>query len=403
MRIVHMANGIVEFWLLDSSPLKSPFYSHSCKIKGNDMEAHIIDQYGGKQPYLVDETFVKKGRSLMTFSPILLLDSHIASQLGRLINITVANKCQMKFDEGIAILIPHVLEKKIDTTAIFYYLESYVKSNVDMFYTHVIEAAKGIVTFQAVNKDKLLYERKIVLDDEIMENYFKRFSTFDLKMVAEREVESVCTFSMINEVKSKVNLFYILLMKMVLIKKLGQGVILWNVKKFYEFMLEDVGRIFGRELFLSLYYFSNLTGRFINIESNMSFENAKKSLIRSSWDLFLMRFPEIILNKDAEGVTTLAYVCTAEKKLQEIGNLFTLDCIIRGKCALPALNITMPMFLFEGIRSKLGDEMAGEIEEWLKKTCLNRLYELKDMQKHEPRDLERVKHILENELKQYCC
>jgi hypothetical protein len=47
-------------------------------------------------------------------------------------------------------------------------------------------------------------------------------------------------------------------------------------------------------------------------------------MMASSWDILLLRMPEFLLAQGDQRETILAYVCTADGALQQLGAMFTL-------------------------------------------------------------------------------
>jgi hypothetical protein len=117
-----------------------------------------------------------------------------------------------------------------------------------------------------------------------------------------------------------------------------------------------------RELNLAQYYFANLAGKFVNIQSNMNFYKAIKSLKSTAWDLLLLRLPEQLLTPYDLPEINMAYVVTSEEKLLSIGNMFGVEPLFfKDIKSLPSVFLSFNNEDFENIISqdniqKLRDE-----------------------------------------------
>ena len=92
-------------------------------------------------------------------------------------------------------------------------------------------------------------------------------------------------------------------------------------------MCNDLGAHLARESLFAAYYFADLLGSMVGAQANSNYEKTKKNLRATAWDILLLRFPELLLNPFHLPEMTLAYVCSAEKKLFEIGRLFEVEML----------------------------------------------------------------------------
>lgn len=390
-------------WQVASSPNASLCYQSSFNIYDNHRSSNItiIDCYYGKTPFLVDKQFCQDKTAKVNFLPTLLLDSNIASNIGNLMNYFSHE--QLHKNHGLyKNLLIHIEQKQFDICPYFYYLEAYSKNALEKFYPTVLPIAKGIITFQACDPQKMLYEERLVFSEKIMECYFKDYGTYDFLKVAQNHLESERIKGMLSEINTLLELTYVILLKMVLIHKCYQGTIFNKTKHLYEFLLEKVGLICSYELYLGIYYFAGLADKFINVQTNMQYMDAVKTLKRTAWDVLLLRFPSIMLEREPDNVTNLAYPCTAEKKLQEFGSLLTMDLLInytkKGRI------FAVSGFCFNDLNlKKLQKMQLDETISWINNAIIRRMFQRMDMPSLlYPSNIKIIITDLEGELKKLC-
>lgn len=83
----------------------------------------------------------------------------------------------------------------------------------------------------------------------------------------------------------------------------------------------------AREAHLSLHYFCDQAGKLLGIQSNTDIKKAISNIKSTAWDLFLLRFPELLFNGSPEEMC-IAYVTAQEKKLQELASLFSIERLV---------------------------------------------------------------------------
>ena len=85
---------------------------------------------------------------------------------------------------------------------------------------------------------------------------------------------------------------------MVLIKHRDNSDPLYKLKKFEDFMLNELRINLAFEYHLALFYFLGYAGKFVNIERTMKLGKAIDSLKGTAWDVHLLRLPIDMLTPD---------------------------------------------------------------------------------------------------------
>jgi hypothetical protein len=83
----------------------------------------------------------------------------------------------------------------------------------------------------------------------------------------------------------------------------------------------------GHESHLAVYYFADKVHRLLPVQRGTSFENARACLMRTAWDILLLRLPEVLLSPDELPLMNLPYICSAEQELAQFGRFFTIESI----------------------------------------------------------------------------
>jgi hypothetical protein len=370
MIIIRQATEDVYFILGADSPTKSPSYDGNELISGDDgSSVLIVDQYAGRHPYIIDREFATRGQSVVKFCPTLLLDSNVASSFSR--NLQKSSDLFLPGASGA--LLFHLLEKfnknqiEVDVNPLFYCLESAIKSDPSM----CVETVKGILLFQTCDKVALYNTGQLKICPEIMELYKKAHGTYDLSVIAKNQIDAICTTSLVQGMKKQVDILYICLMQIVILRNKN-----WPLEKkfeaLYESFLDTLKLIPAKMLILGIHYFSGFFNRFFAVEKNTDIDRAIKNLRRSAWDMALLSLPESMLNKDSGGVVNIAYVCTAEKNLKEIAKLYTIRYIVSSNLKWLALNRNILQADYS-LLNKLDDQTMAWLSGYSKKKLFERL------------------------------
>ena len=96
-----------------------------------------------------------------------------------------------------------------------------------------------------------------------------------------------------------------------------------EIDAFYDFIVNELGAFTAREMYLAAICFSGRAGALVNVCKGTKYSKALRSMSATSWDLFLLRCPEIIAGTDKNDLP-LGYVCTAEKKLADFAKLTSI-------------------------------------------------------------------------------
>ena len=154
-----------------------------------------------------------------------------------------------------------------------------------------------------------------------------------------------------NEARIYIQAIYATLLKINLLNRQRVN-IFEKLHLLFNFFQEEIGIFLAREAFIACLHFTGRTGKFLSFKKD-SVETQKNTLA-SAWDLFLLRLPEIIISNEKGNFTSVYYVCTAEKALQDLGRM----CLVRRVSSLQEGTGTIPTSI--GFRTDILSQQVGD-------------------------------------------
>jgi hypothetical protein len=316
----------LHFYEIACSPYESPAFRHTVEFGRGKFKIRIIDQFGGKRPVVINLDFVKQKKCDLPYRVTVILDSNVATALH---NFRL-NSEEVKPDvrDAIVAFLACACKMKFDYNPLFYLIESFCKSTKDNFIRTVTPVITSILHLHCMDEEYFLSDRGLRLKPEAVKYYCEKHKSGTLHDCANKWVnEFIADWS--NKMHTEMIEFsYACLLKMVLIHKKDNRGLYYKMTEFEEFMENSLGVRFGRESQLAAFYFAELAGAFINTQANMKIDDAIHDLKATAWDIYLLRQPEFLLHPSYLPELNLAYICTAEHKLAELGSLFAIERIV---------------------------------------------------------------------------
>jgi hypothetical protein len=358
------------------SPYEALFYSDSFKFESNKKKIGVVDQFQGKRPLVLNKDFAVHEKELeLQFVHTLILDSHILDAFHRFVS------GKGKLDEDLKIVVvkflKHVSELNCDYSPVFYLVENWAKSSKEQYLKTSTEKLTSLLTLHCMDENIFIEKEEIHVKEEALSHYFKQYSANSLDACAYKWAESFLNEGAFNHYISLTKVSYACLLKMVLIHfvnpSLNEKNILKKVDEFQKFLIEELDILLGREFNLSVYYFSNFAGKFINVQPNMKHSKAVKNLKATAWDLLLLRLPEFLLDPSTLPEVNTAYIVTSEEKLSSVGDMFNLESLFYsrpGSAGTPMISFESE--LFESIISKKNlDNMFKQLSDLSMERSIN--------------------------------
>lgn len=319
-----MASGQLKYlWEIANSPYESPFLAQSEKF-GTTEPVFLVDQYAGRRPVLLNQKFFAGGRLEIKMVPTIVLDSNMLDAIEKRVLGDVRK-------DGLEDFLRFVVAKGWDYNAFFYYLEHLAKADDRDFVKHASRRTLALLRLHSMDEEIFLSSGQIIESREAVESYLSSANASTLEEVAIKRVTAFSMKYQRDDVNSIIENTRISLIKMILINKveIQKASVKDKQDAFLSFLKNDLGLILGREAHLALHYFSGAAGKLVGVESSMSFEKALSKISSTAWDMFLLRFQEMLFTDESEEVC-VGYIATQEKSLDNLARLFTIERIECG-------------------------------------------------------------------------
>ncbi|MEQ1532090.1 MAG: hypothetical protein HOO97_03235 [Sideroxydans sp.] len=350
-------------WEIAGSPYESSALTKSKTFTSGKHALCIIDQFNGRQPYLIDE---KLSPSLQfKLIPTIILDSQVASALHSY-RTSPATTPRSQINSTIKLLW-FLAKSNWDYNPFFYCLESASKSyDYKKYLNGVTPTIRSIIELQLMNDEKLRRENTFEIDQKKMRSFLSSKGFCSILDAAEKRAQYYWEQTQEAGYITQLQFSYAVLLKIALIKNQSKQPAFKKIEKLLLFMRRELGCVLAREFHLAYYYFAGSLPRLIIVEKNILFEDVKKNLLATTWDIFLLRLPELLLSSVTNDEVVIGYPCTAEKDLKKLGALFNIERVILPQdipILLPAIgNIFLPQ-----VRNALGLPNGASFDEFVQK------------------------------------
>lgn len=377
-----------HFYEIATSPYESPIVSGSLCFGPETYPLTIIDQFSGKRPVLFNLAFLDSPNRYELYSiATILLDSHIATELHRF-RIGAAMRPDVR--GAIENFLRYVSDVRCDYNPLFYLLESYCKSTPEAFVEYASPVAESLLHLHSMDEKIFLESGKITIKPDALAHYYNKYGASSLKECGRAWTEQFTRDNSFNQLNNLIEFSYACIMKMVLLHKMDPRPAHKKLEDFERFCLEELGLLMGREMHLAAYYFADLTGRLISTQRGSGLGKTKRDLRATAWDLFLLRLPEQLLTPRHLPEMNLAYICTAEKKLSELAQLFTVERVA-ARSDDSGIQSAVSMNLAK-LEEKLGHSTIVRIIDKFQESAIKRALE----EKKPPINETKLRHLVED-------
>lgn len=286
----------------------------------------IIDQFDQHRPQLMNCWSTDDRR--VTLSPMIILDSNSSSYIHQyVLNPQKLHPGQQK---AVRELIGYLASTNYDYNPFFYYLETFSKDDSDSVNSKIIDISESIIRLQSMDQPLFLKTGEIKPDLEIFQQYVKKFDTDSYVEMARRQAAWLKSknSSAYAELKNLYSAIYISLLKMALLRHQSPKGIKHKHIQLRKYMVDTLGIVLSRELYIALLYFAGLINKFIPLQRGADFREMRSKIRASAWDALMMRLPEFYLPEGGPEPVTIAYVCTADKALQKIARGIHIKAVL---------------------------------------------------------------------------
>lgn len=334
-------------WEIERSATASPFLIGS-QVLGNVDKVHMIDQFRGRLPKLVNAQFLRDGKLDILFRPGILLDSNLVDDIDRRVRGGAVG-------DGVEQFLRFVLEKQWDVNPLFYCLEHLSKSSPSIFRKNAIRRLASIIRIHVADANIFLSTGELRSDQSLLDGTLMEGGASSIEELAEKRVDNILSGYDAAMLRDMLEASQVALIKMVLIEKqeLPKASLQEKLKGFHDFVDAVFGVQMAREAHLAAHYFAGLAGSLLGIQASTPAERAIRTIRATAWDIFLLRFPEGSLRNCLD--VNLMYVATKEVQLYELGRLFSLEAVFGD----PAGPIPVLAYDLDQIAEPVRDRLAA--------------------------------------------
>jgi hypothetical protein len=347
-----------HYYEIADSPYECPLIEGAPTF-GDRYRIHVIDSFARKRPMLVNLDFINSTSEYRLEAAItLVLDSQLLSGLHEYREARSGMDVQKRV--ALRSLLQYASTRGYDYNPLFYLIESFHRMPPGTFVKEVAPVVASLLHFQSMDSAHFAKFDEIRLKPDALDYYFTLYGEHSLEECGRVWVERFQREHQPLDLPHVLRASYSCLLKMTLIHKRESGTLERKFEEFQTFVSTELGCNLAWESHLALYYFAGLVGKFLPVQSTMALEDAKSALWSTVWDLLLLRMPEFLLRPTQLPRINLGYVCSADKPLFELGQLFTVMRLIMQSnsdlCIGPVLGMNM-----EALREKIGAEALKSV------------------------------------------
>jgi len=369
--------------------------SHPDMFGDSSFQLAIIDSFRGRQPLLLNNETIFHEKIEFSCLPQIILDSQILNYVNWYVNDQEKlNGNKLKYVRN---LLQYFVKHNYLYSPFFYYFEATNKGSTD---EQLKQAFSMFIMLQCLDSDLMEKEGTICIHNEKADNLKERFKVGSLKALVEKFIEYSKKFSgYISEQKPLIDIAYCILIKIVLIQKnTPKAPLNTKIQKLQSFLDNKIQAQFSYEIALAICYFCGHFQNFLRIQKTTKFEKAKKILLSCSWDLLLLRQPDLFLAYGHQDFSIVSSVCTNDRALYEIAKIYSLAAIIMFKD--DNIGLTAHQWDNEYLTRLIGADKYQKIEDIVDDEGRLMLFEKNKYKKISEENLSSLKQKLESELSQ---
>ena len=290
----------------------------------------IIDQFAGRQPVLLNYDSLVNDMNQIAFIPTLLLDSNVVTDFHK---YATQGKPYRSSSRGIATgrLLKKIVSLGWDYNPTFYHIETLARNVFEKTFPHALEFTETMFQLHTMDEAYFLESGEIRPDEKQVTAYMESHNVKTFSELSERHLRDMATKLVPHGLPDILQVTYACLLKAGILncKKMSQRS---KMEQFVEFLQTQVRCFLLREALVAGLHFRSKAGNLIPIHPNYK-KDFRRTIMASSWDIALLRMPELFLSLGQQQETTLAYVCTGGRTLESVGAMFTLGRyeMLRGK------------------------------------------------------------------------
>ena len=209
-----------------------------------------------------------------------------------------------------------------DYNPLFYYVETLSRNAFGVTFPHARQFAETMLHLHTMDTPYFFKSGDIRPDPQKVAPYLGEGSPTTLAELAEQHVRQVSEELFPHVPVLLLQSIYACLLKMGILNSAKQSQ-QRKMEGFFSFLHNDLGALFLREALIAGLHFRGKAFNLAPINPRTKID-LKTRLLASTWDVMLLRMPEFLLVEGDQDDTTIAYVCSADRAIQEVGAMFTV-------------------------------------------------------------------------------
>ena len=309
--------------------------SRSFSAPESKLSIHLVDQYHGRAPELVNLTTLTRGSDVQIgFRPFVILDSNVVSYIDRYFR----GRLEAGQSDTVRRFISFIFDNNIDPTPVFYYVESLSKTDQERWRGFASLFAETHLALQTLDRDLFREEGRLASSLERREIQVRFHGAEDTSDLIDSYLDSISPDNAQAE-SSAVSLSYAALLKIALMRVAGSGPLAERFNELGDYMASHLGAVLGLERFAAVLHWA-APERFAKmippLQKGLSTKKFFGKLESTAWDLYLGRMPEQlgrfaspVSSDSAEAVCDLYYVATGEDSLAELIRHRSIELLVQ--------------------------------------------------------------------------
>jgi len=344
-----------RIWIF-SEEEPSSFLRGSVQFGHKDFTIHIVDQFAGRQPILLNYEAFTADEIQIPFRPTAILDANVVSNLHRF--VTSPSRLASSVRQAVEEFLRFVVRKRFDYNPFFYYIEGAAKNDDRVFLSYAVPVTQSILTLHTMDGDYFLETGKISTLQSQLEFYEEEYKVKGLEVVAAMHARAmVCPLD--RRIDGLSRLIYASLLKTAVIHRSSRRPIHQKYEELLRFFGESLDIAMGIERVVALIFFCGQFDSFIPIQSGSRSGRVLERLRATAWDLVLLRLPTRMLVADDNEVT-LGYVTTSDRALRQAADACQIEAVV-GLEPKRTVPLVFLRYDFALLGERLGRDTVNEL------------------------------------------
>ena len=321
---IKLTKSKISVW--GSTNLAASPIIHPGQFGDDKFPLFVIDPFRSRHPIIMNSKSLNSKGFGLPVLPQLILDSHILQYIDWYVN----DKSKIGRDGifNVRSMLQYFASRNYLYSPLFYYFEALSKGSTEV---HIRGAFSLYVRLVCLNRQLMTDTGEFSFDDSRFNALKSSLNVSNFEEMVSYFIQFCRDFNKLTQEQSiLVELTYCVLIKMIMIQKSNPKMQLKSkVNQLAEFLSNTIKTQLSYEFILAICYFLGHFDRFVRVQKTMKFEVAKRHLLACSWDMLLLRQPELYLLFDNPDFDVISGICTNDKALKDISRFYRLSHAVK--------------------------------------------------------------------------